>query len=893
MMYGSPYHEPALARVVSEVYGGTPYNKVRTTIPRSTVDALIKKIALLKLPLDGKADGIAPTLRVYRAALRAQGYVEDSASYTDYEVQQALIAVCTGKLSHPAAEAIFGVPMGTLKRKQAALRDALHYNSNKDMQADKSEDGIKRITVQALTEGHSKRGPDPFLSMEEVALVGGIKAVKTQSGMAVSAKEMSKDLRGIVRAKGEALLLVAKTEKEKTRAKMMAHATCSRPYVQQLLRASDDALGVTGDEDPSIWPSPPVAPGAPPRLPPASPRATKKLAPKQKHAAARKHRNFIKVANKSIKRALAGNVIDDIDMRALIEALYDEHLGKGNRPLNMDVFNVDEKGMAPEGKYDKSFRSKLFKKYQGVPIKVVTNEHNAFWVTVSVTTCADGTVIPWMVLHRGGSETTTTMSMGLGADLPPNFIVTETPSGYQTQAEFEKVILQLRDYRVSQGRSHIPAFLFLDAHFSHWNTEAFAFARLHKIFPFFLRSNNSTGDQANDNGTNALIETSYSDALHEWRSKYPGVPYNKAWFNVVLAATWNKMDVIDKKNTIRVVKKSYQVTGCWPHVESSSLVTPNANDTDAVKVYKATLAATTKVALPLMTEARAAATRTALALLENKVVDGVVDAVRYVNVVTVTRMTEEEARKQGVGAITNGTRFAISAAALHYAQTSIIVPATQLRQELARHELEKKTKVPKQTGTLLNTSKGLIVSADVVAQGREKQKADAAAKVEKESKKRSAADKKLETMALNRRMMIKVKKMAARKPRDAWKKLSVAELWKAVAGFGGVKVAKERTNDAVAKIAEFLGEDEGDSDSDEGSDDSDGDSDDEGTDDSDDSDGDSEDEGPEEDDESGGDEEQEGRESKRRKASVDFAALAGGDDSEEGEEGEDEEYEYI
>jgi hypothetical protein len=85
-------------------------------------------------------------------------------------------------------------------------------------------------------------------------------------------------------------------------------------------------------------------------------------------------------------------------------------------------------------------------------------------VTLNVTTSAAGDILPFMVVHKGGGKTSTTMPAINALNLPDDFIVSETPSGYQSKEEFEKVIRQLHEHRVKIGRAGIKCLLFLDGH---------------------------------------------------------------------------------------------------------------------------------------------------------------------------------------------------------------------------------------------------------------------------------------------------------------------------------------------------------------------------------------------------------------------------------------------
>lgn len=309
-------HPPAMADVVARVYGGTPWNKLATTFPRSTVEAHVKRLRERNLAPDG-VEG-APTLQVFRAVLQHYGYKDKSAArYTDYEAQQALFQASTGKLSYPDVESIYGVPSATLRRKLDDACSALGYASNKDMQADKSEVGIQRIKAHSLNAGHTKRGPQPFLSTEEVYLVSEVQHAMNESGGCVTSKMMSTALREMVRAKGAEALLHAKTDPEKKRALKMAGAVVSRPYTERQIKLAEGELGVDGTADSIIanLPSAPVA-----------------VAANQKPSKKMRTSHYQRFSCKSAKRVKAGTVLLDIEMRKRMEVMYDKILGVGIRP---------------------------------------------------------------------------------------------------------------------------------------------------------------------------------------------------------------------------------------------------------------------------------------------------------------------------------------------------------------------------------------------------------------------------------------------------------------------------------------------------------------------------------------------------------------------------------
>jgi hypothetical protein len=219
--------------------------------------------------------------------------------------------------------------------------------------------------------------------------------------------------------------------------------------------------------------------------------------------------------------------------------------------------------------------------------------------------------------------------------------------------------------------------------------------------------------------------------------------------------------VLDAERTKKIVKKSYEVTGMFPYVSSTELVTPNAADSVAVRVYKATLAATTRLALPLLTMAKVAEEKAALALLEEQVVT--VEGEEMVRVVTVTsRLVKKSQRSsEGVG-VTSVTKFAVSEYAAIVAEKSYVTPANEVATKLAAHALAKKTKVDKQAN-VLSTAGGLWVTQDVVLMAKARADADKVAAELKRKNRDDGKAKKEEARKKNVLALKRVTAMAAKK----------------------------------------------------------------------------------------------------------------------------------
>jgi hypothetical protein len=91
-----------------------------------------------------------------------------------------------------------------------------------------------------------------------------------------------------------------------------------------------------------------------------------------------------------------------------IEKMYDSEIGSGVRLDPCDIYNLDEKGMAPEGKWPKLLLSKLYRKaaIRRKHTRSSDGGHNPFWVTLNVTTPLSATsALPIVVEYKGGGET--------------------------------------------------------------------------------------------------------------------------------------------------------------------------------------------------------------------------------------------------------------------------------------------------------------------------------------------------------------------------------------------------------------------------------------------------------------------------------------------------------
>ncbi|KAJ1397249.1 hypothetical protein B484DRAFT_472135, partial [Ochromonadaceae sp. CCMP2298] len=178
---------------------------------------------------------------------------------------------------------------------------------------------------------------------------------------------------------------------------------------------------------------------------------------------------FNKDSNLDAKRAIAGNPILDSAMKGLydvfFDGLYDSGEMKTRRPLAHQVFNGDEIGFDPNGKFRASYEYCGTAHGARAPhtrsCRLHHGERSPFWVTMFFMSCANGTHhIPPVIVHQGADATRIRGDFLL--NIPGDWAVQSTPSGYMDQAGFRLVCHHLIKY---SGAAHgNPIFFFLDAH---------------------------------------------------------------------------------------------------------------------------------------------------------------------------------------------------------------------------------------------------------------------------------------------------------------------------------------------------------------------------------------------------------------------------------------------
>lgn len=152
-------------------------------------------------------------------------------------------------------------------------------------------------------------------------------------------------------------------------------------------------------------------------------------------------RSFQKTSRMSTKRMAAGNPMRSYIMTAKFLAVYQHHFDNGilstPKPLASQVWNCDEKGVMPNGKWKPSY---TLGRSGARGFTSATGERSPFWVTILFATRADGAKPPPpMVVHQGGDDKNLPAIFTSG--LPDDWLIHSTKSGYLDEYGFSQGIL--------------------------------------------------------------------------------------------------------------------------------------------------------------------------------------------------------------------------------------------------------------------------------------------------------------------------------------------------------------------------------------------------------------------------------------------------------------------
>ena len=378
-------------------------------------------------------------------------------------------------------------------------------------------------------------------------------------------------------------------------------------------------------------------------------------------------------------RAAAKKPAQNAAMFEQIQAKYDELGAAGKLPgcQRADghyeppphlVYAGDEMGIEPNGK---RWVRVLARKGSKLVHRIVTGEHNPFWVTLFFWSRADGGLeVPPMVIHKA-AQMRGDLANGLPIQPGKQWLVRASESGYLTKDDWLLVCAHLKMHI-----HHRPAFLFFDGFVNHWDADALDLLITDDIYVFCLKSQDSDSDQINDNGPNASVKAGYGRHYDDWLERNPGVPFSPYYLNPLLAAAWSEFTEIGKPIIVRAAK----ICGISP-------LNPNAENFEGSAVSKTydLVAAAKEAESPPPVELMRTETTSKLTVLQLK-------------------------------AASPDTTLVIRSSAASFFETSFIKPAIELQRELKHaRELKKQTMPLEIDRTIPETSVGRWVTTELVA----------------------------------------------------------------------------------------------------------------------------------------------------------------------------------
>ena len=158
------------------------------------------------------------------------------------------------------------------------------------------------------------------------------------------------------------------------------------------------------------------------------------------------------------------------------------------------LYGGDEMGVEPNGK---SWTKVLARKCATMTHRIVTGEHNPFWMTLFFWVRFDGnTDIPPLIIHKA-AQMRGDLAHGIPTQPGKAWLVRASESGYLTKNDWFLVCAHLKMHILYR-----PAFVFIDGFVNHWDPDALDILVSDNIFVMFLKSQDSDSDQVNDNGPN-------------------------------------------------------------------------------------------------------------------------------------------------------------------------------------------------------------------------------------------------------------------------------------------------------------------------------------------------------------------------------------------------------
>lgn len=146
----------------------------------------------------------------------------------------------------------------------------------------------------------------------------------------------------------------------------------------------------------------------------------------------------------------------------------------------------------------------------------------------------------------------------LHLNLPEDWLVCNTPSGYMDRDSWQKAIRYFAQKCGATVVDHV--LLFFDGHDSHWDPETMDIMKSNYINTFILKVQDLENDQPNDNGANAKLQSCYNLQKAEWDEKFINVRYTPEHLDSILTKAWNMI----KRDSTGTIIDSFAKTRLLP-----------------------------------------------------------------------------------------------------------------------------------------------------------------------------------------------------------------------------------------------------------------------------------------------------------------------------------------
>ena len=480
-------------------------------------------------------------------------------------------------------------------------------------------------------------------------------------------------------------------------------------------------------------------------------------------ADANRKQAFTKVSPLSQKRAAAQSPVRaGIQFRKYLDdnkELFDRGVLKTPHPVAEQIWNGDEKGFDANGTFVATYNNGR-KSQRG--FRVQTGEHSPFRVTMFYWSNASGKLpIAPTIIHESSDKKNIRSDLLL--DIPEDWMVSTSESAMMDKATWKEIAFQF--VRETNASVENPQFIYIDGYDAHFDADALTYLLENHCYVRFLRAQASTEDQPNDIGPNEALEASYSRSFEDWRRSHPGVPFNKSFFNNVIADAWNCLTADEK--TERTVTSAFSKANLYPMIDIMSTFESDENVPDRVK--KCARLAEMAITDIKEKEVLQSLTKQGMRRQDNNVV-------RFENVTTSTIINMELATPQTDNEV---YKLAISTAAHNYFQRSFVTPAQELRKVLEEQQSAKRKKVPRRAGESLtnpDTTTGAIVTKNMLVEVRQIHTTKKLQADEKERKKEKKSQERIEKIRHASTTVLPFFKALISTDPDSWKKLTISVL---------------------------------------------------------------------------------------------------------------------